>query len=69
MVVKRANTKAGARRLSNEVLRKIRIAMGYKDDDMIAVLKLADFRISKGELSAFLESGYRNLNRRRSSGS
>nr|MCS5578407.1 DUF1456 family protein [Alteromonas macleodii] len=38
---------------NNEVLRKIRIAMSYKDDDMIAVLKLADFRISKGELSAF----------------
>ena len=32
---------------NNEVLRKIRIAMSYKDDDMIAVLKLADFRISK----------------------
>ena len=38
---------------NNEVLRKIRIAMSYKDDDMIAVLKLANFRISKGELSAF----------------
>ena len=38
---------------NNEVLRKIRIAMSYKDDDMIAVLKLADFRMSKGELSAF----------------
>jgi len=38
---------------NNEVLRKIRIAMSYKDDDMIAVLKLAGFRISKGELSAF----------------
>ena len=24
---------------NNEVLRKIRIAMSYKDDDMIAVLK------------------------------
>ena len=38
---------------NNEVLRKIRIAMSYKDDDMIEVLKLAGFRISKGELSAF----------------
>lgn len=38
---------------NNEVLRKIRIAMSYRDEDMIAVLKLADFRMSKGELSAF----------------
>ena len=27
--------------------------MSFKDDDMIEVLKLADFRMSKGELSAF----------------
>ena len=46
---------------NNEVLRKIRIAMSYKDDDMIAVLKLADFRMSKGELRRFLESQYRNF--------
>lgn len=44
----------GSERLSNnEVLRKIRIAMSYKDEDMLAMLKLADFRLSKGELSAF----------------
>ena len=47
---------------NNEVLRKIRIAMSYKDDDMIAVLKLADFRISKGELSAFFrKTDHRNF--------
>ena len=44
---------AGERLSNNEVLRKIRIAMSFKDDDMIEVLKLADFRMSKGELSAF----------------
>ena len=38
---------------NNEVLRKIRIAMSYKDEDMIEVLQLAGFRISKSELSAF----------------
>jgi len=37
---------------NNEVLRKIRIALDYKDDDMIDTLKYANFRISKGELSA-----------------
>lgn len=41
---------------NNEVMRKIRIAMSYKDEDMIHALQLADFRISKSELSAFLES-------------
>lgn len=44
---------AGERLSNNEVLRKIRIAMSFKDDDMVEVLKLADFRMSKGELSAF----------------
>lgn len=44
----------GDERLSNnEILRKIRIAMSYKDDDIIQVLKLAEFRIGKSELSAF----------------
>lgn len=44
----------GRERLSNnDILRKIRIAMSYKDDDMISLLKLADFRIGKSELSAF----------------
>ncbi|BCO19995.1 hypothetical protein KUC3_28520 [Alteromonas sp. KC3] len=44
---------AGERLSNNDILRKIRIAMSYKDDDMIVVLKNANFRISKGELSAF----------------
>ncbi|MFT5277402.1 MAG: hypothetical protein ACI97K_000513 [Glaciecola sp.] len=44
---------SGDERLSNnEVLRKIRIAMSYRDDDMIEILKFANFRVSKGELSA-----------------
>ena len=44
----------GSERLSNnEVLRKIRIAMSYKDEDMLDILKMANFRLSKGELSAF----------------
>ena len=44
---------AGERLSNNEILRKLRIAMSYKDEDMIDVLKLANFRMSKGELSAF----------------
>jgi uncharacterized protein YehS (DUF1456 family) len=37
---------------NNEVLRKIRIAMNYRDDDMLNILKYANFKLSKGELSA-----------------
>lgn len=46
---------------NNDILRKIRIAMSYRDDDMITVLKLANFRLSKGELSAlFRKPDHRN---------
>jgi uncharacterized protein YehS (DUF1456 family) len=38
---------------NNIILRKLKIALNLKDDDMIAVLKLADLRVSKPELSAF----------------
>lgn len=52
----------GERLSNNEVLRKIRIAMSYKDEDMIQVLKLANFRMSKGELSAlFRKPDHRNF--------
>ncbi|WJG08835.1 DUF1456 family protein [Aliiglaciecola sp. LCG003] len=53
---------SGSQRLSNnEVLRKIRIAMSYRDEDMIAVMQLANFRMSKGELNAlFRKPDHRN---------
>lgn len=53
----------GSQRLSNnEILRKIRIAMSYRDEDMINTLKLANFRLSKGELSAlFRKPDHRNF--------
>ncbi len=38
---------------NNLILRKIKIALNLKDDDILAMLKLADFRLSKHELSAF----------------
>lgn len=38
---------------NNIILRKLKIALDFKDDDMMAVLQLADFSISKPELSAF----------------
>ena len=38
---------------NNLILKKLRIAFEFKEDDMLNTLKLADFELSKGELSAF----------------
>ncbi len=41
-------------RLNNNIIfRKLRIALNYKDDDMLNILSLANLQISKHELSAF----------------
>lgn len=46
---------------NNEILRKIRIALQFKDQDIIEIMTLADFRVSKSELSALFRSpGHRN---------
>ena len=41
---------------NNVVLRKLKIALNLKDDDMLEILVLANFRISKSELSAFFRN-------------
>lgn len=38
---------------NNDVLKKLRVALKLRDDDIIEILKLVDFRISKSELGAF----------------
>jgi len=38
---------------NNIILRKFKIALNLKDDDILELLKLADLQISKHELSAF----------------
>ena len=38
---------------NNIILRKIKIALNLKDEDLLELLKLADLQISKHELSAF----------------
>ncbi|MCF6193028.1 MAG: DUF1456 family protein [Kangiellaceae bacterium] len=38
---------------NNLILNKMKIALGLKSDDLIELLSLADFRISKAEMSAF----------------
>jgi len=46
---------------NNDILKKIRIALELKDSDIIEILKLADFEITKAELNAlFRKEGHRN---------
>ena len=46
---------------NNIILKKLRIALELKEDDMLAVLKLAEVDISKSELSAlFRKEGHKN---------
>ncbi|MCC9167171.1 DUF1456 family protein [Pontibacter harenae] len=50
---------------NNIILRKLKIALNLKDEDMLDILLLANFRLSKHELSAFFrnpsQSQYRPL--------
>lgn len=41
---------------NNEILRKIKIAMNFRDDDMMAILRLARFNVGKSELSALFRN-------------
>lgn len=38
---------------NNDVFKKLRVALMFRDDDIIEILKLVDFKISKSELGAF----------------
>ena len=37
---------------NNDIMKKLRVALQFTDDDIIKVLSLVDFRISKTELGA-----------------
>lgn len=41
---------------NNDILKKLRVALELKDDDVIKILKLVDFEITKSEVNAL----YRN---------
>ena len=60
--MKPGETRRTESRLTNNIiLKKIRIALELKEDDMLAVLKLAEVDISKSELSAlFRKEGHKN---------
>lgn len=38
---------------NNDVLKKIRVALKLRDDDIVDILKLKEYEISKSELGAF----------------
>lgn len=38
---------------NNDVFKKLRVALMLRDDEIIEILKEADFKLSKSELSAF----------------
>lgn len=41
---------------NNDVLKKLRVALKLRDDEIVAILKLVDFNITKTELSAFFRA-------------
>ena len=53
--------KSDTRLTNNAILKKLRIALELKEDDMLAILRLADVDISKSELTAlFRKEGHKN---------
>ena len=41
---------------NNDILKKLRVDFKMRDDDIVKVLSLVDFKISKSELGAFFRS-------------
>lgn len=41
---------------NNDVFKKLRVALQLRDDQIVEILELVDFRISKAELGAFFRS-------------
>ena len=41
---------------NNDIFKKLRVALELRDDDIVKILKLVDFEISKTELSAIFRN-------------
>lgn len=41
---------------NNDILKKLRVALKLRDEDIIEILKLVDFQVSKSELSALFRA-------------
>lgn len=57
-----AAVKPSSRITNNDILKKIRVALNFKDDDMMEIFRLAESEISKPELSAlFRKKDHKNF--------
>ena len=49
---------------NNDILKKLRVALQLRDDDIVKILELVDFKITNTELSSFFRAedhpNYRN---------
>ncbi|HLV47276.1 MAG TPA: DUF1456 family protein [Flavobacterium sp.] len=41
---------------NNDVLKKLRVALQLRDDEIVDILSLVDFRVSKGEIGNFFRN-------------
>lgn len=41
---------------NNDIIKKLRVALKLRDDDIVEILKLVDFKTTKSELGAFFRS-------------
>jgi len=41
---------------NNDIIKKLRVALKLRDDDIIQILKLVDYEIGKSELGAFFRA-------------
>ncbi len=41
---------------NNDILKKLRVALQLRDDDIVKILALVDFKITKTELSSFFRT-------------
>ena len=41
---------------NNDIIKKLRVALSLRDEDIIEILKLVDYQISKSELGAFFRN-------------
>lgn len=41
---------------NNDIFKKLRVALQLRDDEIVEIMQLVDFRISKAELGAFFRS-------------
>ncbi|MGZ3865882.1 MAG: DUF1456 family protein [Bacteroidia bacterium] len=41
---------------NNDIMKKLRVALKLRDDQIVEILRLADFNITKTELSAFFRA-------------